>query len=624
MEKSGKERGAPAPPAPPQQVGAGRVALTATWVLRKKPGGGLEAAPANSQPSSPGIQPPRVPGIPFGAPHSAQVSAEAAHEAVRLARDGARLVHAGRFDEAIALLQRSVRLDPTVAAPHHDLGLALLSVGRIEQAAGPFGAALRLDPRIATAHYCLGYIFDTLGQQARAIEEYQSAVALQPALVEAQMRLGDLYLARGLRAESIAAFRAASRAAEGTVTAQIAEARALEAAGSLTEALAATRAIVGSDPASAEAHAILGRLLGQAGHAAEAAAHYERAAELSPAMSHAWHGVATNRKFTAGDSPLIARMNASLARSGLTPRQRLLLHFALGKAYDDIGDYQAAMRNFEAGNRLRALGGRLRRDALVQHVDRLIAMTPPGYRDRHPDCGVEDATPILIAGMPRSGTTLIEQIVSSHPEVAAGGELQFWGVRAAPAEDLRAIAGAPEATRRVADAYLTALRAFGPNAKRVTDKSIGVVMWLGVIHRVLPNAILIHCRRHPIDTALSIFTTTFERNFEYASDRSDLVFYVRQYQRLMAHWRESAAPGSVDRGRLRGVGRRSAAADEISDRGLRPRLERCVSHASYQCAQNPDGEPLAGAPADLPHLRRPVASLRAVARGVARIAVGLD
>ncbi len=322
------------------------------------------------------------------------------------------------------------------------------------------------------------------------------------------------------------------------MTPQIAEARALEAAGSLTEALAATRAIVGSDPASAEAHAILGRLLGQAGHAAEAAAHYERAAELSPAMSHAWHGVATNRKFTAGDSPLIARMNASLARSGLTPRQRLLLHFALGKAYDDIGDYQAAMRNFEAGNRLRALGGRLRRDALVQHVDRLIAMTPPGYRDRHPDCGVEDATPILIAGMPRSGTTLIEQIVSSHPEVAAGGELQFWGVRAAPAEDLWAIAGAPEATRRVADAYLTALRAFGPNAKRVTDKSIGIVMWLGVIHRVLPNATLIHCRRHPIDAALSIFTTTFERNFEYASDRSDLVFYVRQYQRLMAHWRK--------------------------------------------------------------------------------------
>ena len=160
-------------------------------------------------------------------------------------------------------------------------------------------------------------------------------------------------------------------------------------------------------------------------------------------MSHAWHGVATNREFTAGDGPLIARMNAALARSSLTPRQRLLLHFALGKAYDDIGDYQAAMRNFEAGNRLRALGGRLRRDALAQQVDRLIEMTPPGYSDRTLDRGVEDATPILITGMPRSGTTLIEQIVSSHPEVVAGGELQFWGVRAAPAEDLGAMAGAP-------------------------------------------------------------------------------------------------------------------------------------------------------------------------------------
>ncbi|MGA7196339.1 sulfotransferase family protein, partial [Roseiarcus sp.] len=166
----------------------------------------------------------------------------------------------------------------------------------------------------------------------------------------------------------------------------------------------------------------------------------------------------------------------------------------------------------------------------------------PGYRDRQPDWGVEDPTPVLIVGLPRSGTTLTEQILSSHPEIAAGGEREPWGARFAARGDIWGPTSTPEATRRLADDYLAALRRFGPDAKRVTDKTLGNFMLLGVIHRVFPEATLIHCRRHPIDTALSIFTTNFEMNYDFASDRSDLVFFTRQYQRLMAHWREVLPP----------------------------------------------------------------------------------
>ena len=182
--------------------------------------------------------------------------------------------------------------------------------------------------------------------------------------------------------------------------------------------------------------------------------------------------------------------------------------------------YEAAMRNFEAGNRLRARAGGLERDALVRRIDQLIEATPPGYRDRQPDPGVEDATPILIVGMPRSGSTLTEQILSSHPEVAAGGELEFWGLRYTSAEDVWSLTSTAEATRRLADDYLARLRAFGPGAMRVTDKALSNFMLLGVIHRVFPNATLIHCRRHPIDTALSIFTTNFETNLDFAASRA--------------------------------------------------------------------------------------------------------
>ncbi len=205
-------------------------------------------------------------------------------------------------------------------------------------------------------------------------------------------------------------------------------------------------------------------------------------------------------------------MNDVLARPNLLPRDRQALRFALGKAYDDIGNYEAAMREFEAGNRLRAPhGGGLRREALARRVDQLIQATPPGYRDRQPDRGVEDATPVFIVGMPRSGSTLTEQILSSHPEVAAGGELQFWAERDTPREDTWSITATPEATRRLADDYLARLRAIDPSALRITDKALNNFMLLGVIHRVFPSATLIHCRRHPIDTALSIFMTNFVR-----------------------------------------------------------------------------------------------------------------
>jgi hypothetical protein len=144
--------------------------------------------------------------------------------------------------------------------------------------------------------------------------------------------------------------------------------------------------------------------------------------------------------------------------------------------------------------------------------------------------------------MPRSGSTLTEQVLSSHPAVAGAGELQFWGARYQHLRDIWSLTSSAEATKRLADDYLARLRPFGPKAVRVTDKTLSNFMLLGVIHRVFPNATLIHCRRQPIDTALSIFTTNFETNLDFASDRGDLVFFFRQYQRLMAHWREVLSP----------------------------------------------------------------------------------
>ena len=332
-------------------------------------------------------------------------------DAERLANEGKRLIRAGRAAKAVEVLRRAVDLKPDGAATQLDLGCALMAMGRLQEAAQTLALAIRLDGRMPTAHYCLAQIFDGFGQEAMAMAGYKAAVALKPDLVDAQMRLGDLYLARDLRADAEAAFRAAgSASARDGVTARIAEARAAEAFGDFEAALAKMRAAVAAHPKSGEARAILANLLTQSGLLEEAATEFERASELTLDMNSAWIGITTNRKITAGDDALIARMQAALDQSRLMPRHRQMLHFALGKAHEDRGEYEAAMRNFEEGNRLRRMGSAFDREGLARRVDRIIEATPPAFWDRSSDVGVEDATPILIVGMPRSGSTLTEQI----------------------------------------------------------------------------------------------------------------------------------------------------------------------------------------------------------------------
>ena len=370
MSKSPKWRGGPAPAASPRPGGAGRALNVADLLPRARPAANLDAFLAKSPVADPESQAQRVSGPSPDARNAMSISSAQAREAHRYAVEGVRLIHEGRFAQAIAPLERSVKLNPGVAGSHHDLGVALMYAGRMEQAIGPFTAALDRDPNLPSGHLHLAHIFDSLGQEEKAMAGYKAAVAFKPDLYVAQMRLGGLYETRRLRAEAAAAFRAAAAAAAGTVDAQIAELRALDVLGQFDEALAAARAIVEAHPDRAEAHVMLGKLLGEAGHSAEAAAHHIRATELAPGMINVWSGVASNKKFTADDGPLIARMNAALAIPHLTPRHLQALHFALGKAHDDMGNYEAAMRNFEAGNRFRALGGRLRRDALAWRVDR--------------------------------------------------------------------------------------------------------------------------------------------------------------------------------------------------------------------------------------------------------------
>lgn len=424
-------------------------------------------------------------------------------KARQLGAVAARRLAAGKAGEAIALLQQIVRLQPQDSAAHHSLARAL----------------------------------DSAGQAPAAIDAYKRAIELQPDRISAIVRLAELQLLAGSRAAAEASFRAAAAAMAGTDAGRVNAARAAILAGAYDEAETELRAVIAGDAENGEALATLGKLLADTGRLDEAAASYERAAGLDRNLAVAWYGYALNRRFSPADLPLIARIRACLDRKNLPPDHRMALHFALGKALDDVGDYAEAARHFEIANRADQAAHKLDRSSLARRIDRIIAGSPAGFLDRRPDFATHDETPVLIVGMPRSGTTLVEQILSSHPAVAAGGELTYWGDTGYDLLDGNA---RTETARRLSGDYLAILRRIAPQAARVTDKLPFNYQRLGLIRQVLPQAYVVHCRRNPVDTCWSIYTTYFRSRL---ADRGDLVFFYRQYERLMAHWRQVLPAG---------------------------------------------------------------------------------
>ncbi|MGH7296465.1 MAG: sulfotransferase family protein, partial [Polyangiaceae bacterium] len=254
-----------------------------------------------------------------------------------------------------------------------------------------------------------------------------------------------------------------------------------------------------------------------------------------------YNSLVVTKKLAEADRPLLARILARLDARDVAERNRMTLHFAAGKAHDDLGEAEAAMRQFDAANAIRRKLAPYDGARFESLVGRIIDHYTPAFIEGLVAAGIADETPVLVLGMPRSGTTLVERFISSHPAVAGGGELVFWNERA-PASVYAPAEGIARAAAGLRADYLAVLRRIGPGALRVTDKMPFNFLWIGLVHVLFPGARFVHCRRNPVDTCLSIYQTHFEKVFGFAADRAYLVSYYRQYLRLMAHWRETLPP----------------------------------------------------------------------------------
>jgi tetratricopeptide (TPR) repeat protein len=320
---------------------------------------------------------------------------------------------------------------------------------------------------------------------------------------------------------------------------------ALQAQGKVEQAVASFRRALALRPDFAEMHASLGRALTTVGLLDLAEASYRRAIDLSPGRASFYYGLAEVIRFTAVDRHFARMQDLAQRIVRLPAEDQVYLQFALGKAYGDLGEHERSFHHFLVGNaRKRRLtsydeAATLKRFGLVRAgftAERMI------FAVGQPVDG-----PIFILGMPRSGTTLVEQILASHPQVYGAGELDLFGHAVKDFAPRGAVFDAglsAEDFGRLGAGYLHRLRAVAPGATRITDKMPQNFLFCGLISMALPNARIIHVRRDPVDTCLSCFSTLFADGHPYTYDLGELGRYYRCYRVLTDHWRQ-VLPSSV-------------------------------------------------------------------------------
>ncbi len=375
-----------------------------------------------------------------------------------------------------------------------------------------FEQALALVPDLAEAHYNLGNILREQGKLDPAAARYEQAIALAPDYAEAHNNLGCIFQLQDKLEEAAAHFERA----------------------------------VALNPDLSGAHSNLGTARKRQGKFEEAAACYEQALALRPDLAEAHYYRTDLKTFRAGD-PDLAALEALAADPGrLPPAEMTYIHFALGKALEDIGDYDRAFQHLLQGNALKRRAVHYNEAGHQQIFQRIVDVFDASLLERFAGAGDPSRAPIFVLGMPRSGSTLVEQILASHPQIHAGGELKTLD---RVVESMATASGEPlpypqgvsaldaDGFRRLGQAYLATLPPL-PNGKiRVTDKTPFNFLYVGLIRLILPNARIIHTMRDPVDTCVSCFSRLFSFGAMFSFNLAELGCYYRWYHELMDYWR---------------------------------------------------------------------------------------
>jgi tetratricopeptide (TPR) repeat protein len=441
------------------------------------------------------------------APANRSERAKAQHLFVR----GNKFFEQAAYAEAASLYEEAVLLDSSHAEALNNLGTALSHLGRYEEAEQCYRGSIAIKPYYADAHGNLGVMLRLKSDLVGAEVSLRRALKLKPNFPEVRINLGLTLTFLGRLRDARACFAKVLKKAARNV-------QALHGMGQLD--------------------ALEGRF-----EVAEAV--FKRVLELDPKMPEAWASLAGTRKMTNADGEWFRNAEA-IAAGASHPLEEANLRFSMGKYCDDVNDFARAFENFKRGNDLlKTAMADYDRKGRAERIDELIAVYSREAIAEIGAAGSPSTKPVFIVGMPRSGTSLAEQIIASHPAAYGAGELDFWAPsiakRMGPTQSILS----ETARLDVAKAYMHRLESLSATAGRVIDKTPVNSDFLGPIYSVFPNARVIYMRRDPIDTCLSCYFQQFLLGINFASDLSDLAHYYREHRRIVAHWRAVLPTGFI-------------------------------------------------------------------------------
>jgi tetratricopeptide (TPR) repeat protein len=470
---------------------------------------------------------------------------------------GQMLLDRGQAEEALPHCQEAVRLQPDMAALHHNLGNALRAMEKYTEARASYLEALRLNPELAPAHAHLGLTMVREGQANEALPWVKRAVELDPTNAAFQEILAEVYMEREEPGDAIEHFeQALALSPEPRPGVHLSLGWAMQEEGRLDAARAHYEEALKIQPDLPAAYLNIGGLSEEQGRLEDAEAAFRTALKLQPNFPVPHARLATLLRGKLPDEDLAA-LERRLADPDLPQGPRARLLFGLSHVLDHRGEHARAAECLRQSNAIsKELAKGNREYVPAEHerfVDGLMKHFNPEFFARNAGTGHDSRRPVFVFGLPRSGTTLIEQVISSHSGIHGAGELRFArqtfeaipGVVERPGPPLEAVQYLDgPALRKLGELHLERLKELaGTRADRVADKMPDNYMYLGFMSVVFPRATFIHCRRDLRDIAVSCWMTDF-RSIRWANDPEHIASRFQQYRRIMDHW-ESVLPATI-------------------------------------------------------------------------------
>ena len=459
--------------------------------------------------------------------------------------------HLGRHDDAIVHYVQALAIDPGLADAHINLGGCFHLTGRREQAIRSYQRALKINAGLPDAHYNLGNLHAELDKLDPAIVHYERSIGLLPT-AEAHNNLANVLRKRGRHQEAVEHYKNAIRLKPAYVSVQRSLGDVLQSESQIDGAIVCFRAALAIEPRHAPTLNRLASALLVAGRLDDASRAYEAAIDIEPENIGIQHNYAAVKPFSAGDRRL-ARLEQLHAREDqLSDDQRMVLHFTLGKAYADIKEAARSFRHLQTANRLKRQQVTYDERGTLLLMQRIRDAFTKDFLSAKSDLGHDSEAPVFVVGMPRSGTSLVEQILASHPRVFGAGEVDHFATatsdvarsRASTYPDMLAEMR-DEDFRELGKTYVERLSRDGAAKDRIVDKLPSNFLFVGLVHLALPRARIIHVKRNAVDTCVSCYSLLFAEEQPFAYDLGEIGRYHRAYEALMEHWRSVLPPGRM-------------------------------------------------------------------------------